>query len=175
MTNNFYLDITLAAIVILQKDKTNIYIQDVINYIANRYNPLQIGDTSINLRNLYLNISAALGDLELIGWLEFGPKDIIIFNSIEAVEITNNISSQEALSYIYSLNVGDNIRLTFTKKDNSVRDITGTIYKPNIGDGYILILDDSKPDGDTGSNIRTVDLRKIISIYIKGVEKTIIG
>lgn len=175
MTSNFYLDITLAAIVILKKDKTNIYVQDVINYIANRYNPLKIFDTSITLRGLNFNISLALSDLEKLGWIEFGPKDVIIFNSIEAVEITNNISNQEALSYIYNLNVGDSIRVTFTKKDNSVRDISGTIYKPNIGDGYIRILDDSKPDGDTGSNIRTVDLRKIISIYIKGVEKTIIG
>lgn len=110
-----------------------------------------------------------------MGYIQFGPKDVIIFNSIEAVEITNNISNNEALSYINNLKVGDSVRLTFTKKDNSHRDISGTIYKPNIGNGYILILDDSKPESDTGSNIRTVDLRKIISIYIKGVEKTIIN
>ncbi len=176
MSDKFYLDITLAAIVNLKKDKVNLYHTDVFEYISSRYTPLRIDNVSIELNVLTNNISLAISKLEDLGWISFGPKDVIIFNSIEAEsieEIDTTITNSAALNYINDLKKNDYIKLTFYKKDGNYRDISGTIHKTNQGDGYILVVDDSMPDGETGSNIRTVDLRRITSIYINNVERTI--
>ena len=81
-----------------------------------------------------------------------------------------NVNKKEALDIINSLKTDDAIIATFTKKDNNIRVINGQVYSPNKGDGYLLVYDLDLTD----NNIRTIDIRRIISFTINNKTYNII-
>ena len=76
------------------------------------------------------------------------------------------LSRFDALSVINGLEKDDEVTITFTKKNGNERTIVGIVHTPNLGLGTLLVYDTEKPDGPNGTNIRSVDLRKLISFSI---------
>lgn len=91
--------------------------------------------------------------------------NLALFNKEEQEEelITNGIekvSLSDALDIINDMVIGKQLVITFIKKDKSERTINAEIYSPNKGDGYIKVID---RDIEDVNNIRTIDLRRILS------------
>jgi hypothetical protein len=73
-----------------------------------------------------------------------------------------SVSKKEALDIINTLQAGDFIRATFTKKDKTKRVLNGQVHTPNKGDGFLLVFDLDLVE----ENIRNIDLRRLISFSI---------
>ena len=92
------------------------------------------------------------------------------FDEQEDDEVTTiSLNVWDSIKLISELKKNEDITATFIKQDGSPRTITGTVYTPNNGLGIMLVYDMELPDGSDGSNIRTVELRKLISFVIEGV------
>lgn len=175
----FYNDLVLAAAVRLIKENGSTTTLDIKNELRVRHASIDMGNTSIRpiiTQDIVSDSMAFLADNSYFSYDDNGTFRTYYLNLVEFAEQDKFEEGQvvyfnvwNSIKLISELKKNEDITATFTKHDGSLRTITGTVYTPNNGLGIMLVYDMSLPDGIEGSNIRTVELRKLISFVIEGV------
>ena len=171
----FYNDLVLASAVRLIKENASTSTLDIKEELRKRYEIIDLGLVSFKLVITQQQVSESMDWLTNNGYFSYvfnGLFRIYYLNSIEDNDKQDkekediedvSVSVKEALEIINDLIRGDEIIITFIKRDNTKRIINAEIEYPNRGDGLIKVIDKDMPDGKDGSNIRNVDLRKVLS------------
>ena len=171
----FYNDLVLASAVRLIKENASTSTLDIKEELRKRYEIIDLGLVSFKLVITQQQVSESMDWLTNNGYFSYvfnGLFRIYYLNSIENNDKQDkekediedvSVSVKEALEIINDLIRGDEIIITFIKRDNTKRIINAEIEYPNRGDGLIKVIDKDMPDGKDGSNIRNVDLRKVLS------------
>jgi hypothetical protein len=176
-TTDFYNDLVLATAVRLIKENGYTTTLEIKNELRDRHATIDVGPITFRpnfTQNIVSDAMIVLADNSFFSWNDNGTYRSYYLNTVEFgeqeddVSSSVNVSQYKALETINDLEKGDEITITFTKHDGAIRTIVGTVYSPNIGFGHMLVYDIELPDGNDGSNIRTVDLRKLISFEFEG-------
>lgn len=173
----FYNDLVLAAAIRLIKENGFTTTLDIKNELRVRHACIDMGNTSIRpiiTQDIVSNAMSFLADNSYFSYTDNGTYRTYYLNvdefSEKEKEVTSiNVSQNDALEVINNLIKDQDIVITFIKQDDSIRTIKGTVFTPNKGLGTMLVYDMDLPDGSRGSNIRTVDLRRLISFELEGV------
>lgn len=128
-------------------------------------------------QNIVSDVMIVLHSLGYFTYLDNGTYRIYSLNVDAFAEVNNksltikdiNITKFDAYTLINNLVSGDKITATFKKKDNKIRTLKGVVETPNLGAGYILVRDLDLKD----NNIRTIDIRRLISFIIDDINYTI--
>jgi hypothetical protein len=177
-TTEFYNDLVLATAVRLIKQNGSTTTLDIKNELRIRHATIDVGPITFrpNLtQNIVSDAMIILADNSYFSYSDNGTFRTYYLNTVEFDEqeddevTTVNLNLWDSIKLISELKKNEDITATFIKHDGSLRTITGTVYTPNNGLGIMLVYDMELPDGIDGSNIRTVELRKLISFVIEGV------
>jgi hypothetical protein len=175
-TTDFYNDLVLATALRLIKDNGYTTTLEIKNELRDRHATIDVGPITFRpnfTQNIVSDAMIVLADNSFFSYEDNGTYrtyylNVDEFGEQEDVSISVNISQYKALQTINDLEKNDEITITFTKQDGDIRTIIGTVYSPNIGLGHMLVYDTELPDGTDGNNIRTVDLRRLISFEFEG-------
>jgi hypothetical protein len=174
----FYNDLVLASAVRLIKEKGSTTTLDVKNELRVRHACIDMGNTSIRpiiTQDIVSDSMAFLADNSYFNYTDNGTYRTYYLNTVEFAEKEEDdnqvvhLNVWDSIKLISELKKNEDITATFTKHDGTLRTIVGTVYTPNNGLGLMLVYDMELPDGVDGSNIRTVELRKLISFVIEDV------
>lgn len=178
----FYNDLVLATAVRLIKNHGATTTLEIKEELRVRHNFIEFDNVSFKPSFTQQQVSDSMEWLASNSYFNYnfnGTHRIYSLNTIEFNDKEDSnigpisLSVQEALETISDLDKNDDITITFTKLDDSIRTIKGTVYSPNIGLGHMLVYDMELPNGPTGNNIRSVDLRRLISFELENVVYTI--
>ena len=176
-TTDFYNDLVLATAVRLIKDKGYTTTLDIKNELRDRHATIDVGPITFRpnfTQNIVSDAMAILADNSYFSYDDNGIFRTYYLNTTEFAEqkddeVTSvNVSQYEALEAINELEKGDEITITFTKLDDTIRTIVGVVHTPNYGLGKLLVDDIELSNNANESNIRTVDLRRLISFELEG-------
>jgi len=180
----FYNDLVLATAIRLIKEKGSTTTLDIKNELRTRHATIDFGNIDVRpiiTQDIVSDSMEFLADNSYFSYTDNGTYrtyylNTVEFNDNDDIKTTNtNVSLADALEIINDLKKDDNITITFIKKDGNIRTINGTVYSPNtLGLGSILVYDNEEPDGKNGSNIRTVDLRKLVSFEFDNFLYTVV-
>ena len=177
-TTEFYNDLVLATAVRLIKENGSTTTLDIKNELRIRHATIDVGPITFrpNLtQNIVSDAMIILADNSYFSYSDNGTFRTYYLNTDEFDEqeddevTTISLNVWDSIKLISELKKNEDITATFIKQDGSPRTITGTVYTSNNGLGIMLVYDMELPDGSDGSNIRTVELRKLISFVIEGV------
>ena len=173
-TTEFYNDLVLATAVRLIKEKGSTTTLDIKNELRIRHATIDAGPITFRpnfSQNIVSDAMIILADNSYFSYIDNGTFRTYYLNTVEFDEQVTTVSLNvwDSIKLISELKKNEDITATFIKHDGSLRTITGTVYTPNNGLGIMLVYDMELPDGIDGSNIRTVELRKLISFVIEGV------
>jgi hypothetical protein len=177
-TTEFYNDLVLATAVRLIKEKGSTTTLDIKNELRSRHATIDVGPITFRpnfSQNIVSDAMIILADTSYFSYSDNGTFRTYYLNTVEFGEqeddevTTVNLNVWDSIKLISELKKNEDITATFIKHDGSLRTITGTVYTPNNGLGIMLVYDIELPDGIDGSNIRTVELRKLISFVIEDV------
>lgn len=174
----FYNDLVLASAVRLIKEKGSTTTLDVKNELRVRHACIDMGNTSIRpiiTQDIVSDSMAFLADNSYFNYTDNGTYRTYFLNTVEFAEKEEDdnqvvyLNVWDSIKLISKLKKNEDITATFIKHDGTFRTIVGTVYTPNNGLGLMLVYDMELPDGVDGSNIRTVELRKLISFVIEDI------
>jgi hypothetical protein len=177
-TTEFYNDLVLAAAVRLIKENGSTTTLDIKNYLRLRHAVISndyITFKSNFTQNIVSDAMMILADNSFFSYEDNGTYRTYYLNTVEFAEKEEDdnqvvyLNVWDSIKLISELKKNEDITATFTKHDGTLRTIMGTVYTPNNGLGLMLVYDMELPDGVDGSNIRTVELRKLISFVIEDV------
>lgn len=177
-TAEFYNDLVLATAVRLIKQNGSTTTLDIKNELRIRHATIDVGSITFRpnfTQNIVSDAMIILADNSYFSYSNNGIfrtyyLNTVEFNEQEDDEVTTvSLNVWDSIKLINELKKNEHITATFIKHDGSLRTIRGTVYTPNNGLGIMLVYDMELPDGIDGSNIRTVELRKLISFVIEGV------
>ena len=176
-TTDFYNDLVLATAVRLIKDEGHTTTLDIKNELRDRHATIDVGPITFRpnfTQNIVSDAMIVLADNSYFSYDDNGIYRTYYLNTSEfsepyyKTEKSKNISQYEALEAINELEKGDEITITFTKLDDTIRTIVGVVHTPNYGLGKLLVDDIELSNNANESNIRTVDLRRLISFELEG-------
>lgn len=177
-TTEFYNDLVLATAVRLIKEYGSTTTLDIKNELRSRHTTIDVGPITFRpnfTQNIVSDAMMILEGLNFFTYTDNGTYRTYKLNVPDFVEEEEDkkeevyISEVDCINLLNNLKKNKDITITFSKRDNSIRTIVGTVYTPNIGLGTMLVYDMELPDGLEGSNIRIVDLRRLISFELGGI------
>lgn len=177
-TTEFYNDLVLATAVRLIKENGSTTTLDIKNELRIRHTTIDVGPITFRpnfSQNIVSDAMIILADNSYFSYSDNGTFRTYYLNTVEFDEqeddevTTVSLNVWDSIKLISELKKNEDITATFIKHDGSLRTITGTVYTPNNGLGIMLVYDMELPDGIDGSNIRTVELRKLVSFVIEDV------
>ena len=154
-TTDFYNDLVLATAVRLIKDKGYTTTLDIKNELRDRHATIDVGPITFRpnfTQNIVSDAMAILADNSYFSYDDNGIFRTYYLNTTEFAEqkddeVTSvNVSQYEALEAINELEKGDEITITFTKLDDTIRTIVGVVHTPNYGLGKLLVDDIELPN-----------------------------
>ena len=173
-TTEFYNDLVLATAVRLIKEYGSTTTLDIKNELRSRHTTIDVGPITFRpnfTQNIVSDAMMILEGLNFFTYTDNGTYRTYKLNVPDFVDEEKEvfINAIDCINLLNNLKKNEDITITFTKQDGDIRTIVGTVYTPNIGLGTMLVYDMELPDGAEGSNIRTVDLRRLISFELDGI------